>query len=182
MKMRLFWFVATALIAQTAARAGIVTVSGSGTWGADAPVSIYTAPGESWSFSFELPDPLDANPTSTATNFQYFLNGSAVSTTLSSVEFFSPGDGGLFDLNFADGNSLNLYGDQAFSSPGLSLIPGVYSSNIDINAFTGPPDGNGSGTVTITSAVPEPSSIVAGGLGLLALAGLAFRNPRRSAN
>ena len=133
-----------------------------------------------WSFSFDLPDPLDANPTSLATNFQYALEGAAVSTTLLSVEFFPLATGGMFDLNFADGNSLNLYGAQVFSSPGLALIPGVYSANIDINAFTGPPDGNGSGTVTITSPVPEPSSIVSGGLGLLALAGLAFRVKARS--
>jgi hypothetical protein len=174
MKMGVLLIVSSALIAQPAAHAGIAAVSGSGTWGPDAPISLYTAPGDSWSFSFDLPDPLDANPTSMATDFRYFLDGSAVSTTLSSVEFFPAAQGGLFDLNFADGNSLNLYGAQAYSSPGLSLRPDVYSANIDINSFTGPPDGNGSGTVTIASVVPEPSSIVSGGLGLLVMAGLAF--------
>jgi hypothetical protein len=180
MKMRIILMVVSSLVAQSAAHAGSVTVSGSGTWGAGAPISIYTAPGDTWSFSFDLPDPLDANPTSLATNFQYVLEGSDVSTTLSSVEFFPLAVGGLFDLNFADGNSLNLYGAQVFSTPSLALIPGVYSANIDINAFTGPPDGNGSGAVTITSPVPEPSSIVSGGLGLLALAGLAFQVKFRS--
>jgi hypothetical protein len=168
-----------ALIAGPAARAGMVTVSGSGTWDADAPDSPYTAPGASWSFSFELPDPLDDVFTSTATNFQYLLDGVAVSTTLESVQFFSTDDGGLFDLNFSDGNSLNLYGAQAYSSPGLSLVPGVYSSKIDINGFVGQPDGIGSGVVTISLVVPEPSSLASGGLALACLAGLASRNRRR---
>src|SRR5262249_39638410 len=110
---------ALTLIAQPAADAGAVAVSGFGTWGPDAPTSIYTAPGESWSFSFDLPDPLDANPASMAAHFQYFLDGSAVTTTLTSVEFFPADQGGLFDLNFADGNSLNLYGAPAYSGPGL---------------------------------------------------------------
>ncbi|WZO99615.1 PEP-CTERM sorting domain-containing protein [Isosphaeraceae bacterium EP7] len=166
------------LFAQTAARADLVTISGSGTWGADAPVSDYSAPGSLWSFSFDVPDPLDANPTSTAFNFQYFLDGSLVNTTLSSVEFFPLEPGGLFDLNFDDGNTLNFYGDQVYTDPGLSLIPGTYAAIIDINSFAGLPNGSGSGTVTIaTTVVPEPSSIVSGGLGLLALA---FWRLRRS--
>ena len=177
MKMRLFSIVTWALITQSVAHAGTLMVSGSGTWGPDAPTSTYTAPGDTWSFSFDVPNPLDANPTSMATNFQYVLNGSPVSTTLSSVEFFASPDGGLFDVNFTDGNSLNLYGAQVFSTSDLSLIPGVYSANIDINSFVGPPAGIGSGTVTI---VPEPSSIVSAGLGLLAVAGLAFRTAWRA--
>src|SRR5690242_12129025 len=134
MKKYILLIIISASIVQSVAHAGVATVSGSGTWGPDAPTSLYTAPGESWSFSFDLPDPLDADPTSMATDFRYFLGGSAVSTTLDSVEFFPAAQGGLFDLNFADGNSLNLYGAPAYSGPGLSLIPGVYSSNIDINS------------------------------------------------
>jgi MYXO-CTERM domain-containing protein len=172
---------APALIAGPAARAGMVTVSGSGTWNADAPDSLYTAAGASWSFSFDLPAPLDDLFTSSATNFQYLLDGVAVSTTLDSIEFFSTDDGGMFDLNFADGNSLNLYGPQAYSSPDLSLITGVYASNIDINAFAGPPDGIGSGVVTFSLVVPEPSSLASGGLALACLAGLASRSRRRPA-
>jgi len=181
-KKALIFIAAAALIAQPTAYGGIVTVSGSGTWGADAPDSIYTAAGVSWSFSFDLPDPLDDTLTSSATHFQYFLGGSAVSTTLSSVAFFSTDLGGGFDIDFEDGNSLNLYADQVYSSLGLSLIPGVYTSNIDINAFTGPPRGSGSGAVTISVVVPEPSSLASGGLAVFSLAGLAIRNRRRTAS
>jgi hypothetical protein len=175
MKLLILLITVLASLASQVSQAGPVTVSGSGIWGPDAPISIYTAPGESWSFSFFLPDPLDTNPTSNATDFQYFLDAQAVSTTLSSVEFFQAADGGLFDLNFADGNSLNLYGDQAISSPGLFLIPAVYMANIDINSFTGPPDGNGTGTVTISSAVAEPT-----GLGLVVVAGLVYMRTKGS--
>lgn len=181
MKKAIILIATSVLIARPDAHAGMVTVSGLGTWGADAPDSLYSAAGASWSFSFDIPDPLDAASTSTATNFQFFLDGSAVSATLSSVEFFDASQGGGFDLNFDDGNTLNLYLDEVLSSPGLSLDLGVYSSNIDINAFNVPPDGSGAGVVTLALAVPEPSSLASGGLALSALAGYFIRSRRRKA-
>ena len=77
-----------------------------------------------------------------ATNFQYFLDGLAVSTTLLSVEFFPAALGGLFDLNFTDGNSLNLYGRGCI--PGILRLcadPGFAGTRAtlrmtDLNFFT----------------------------------------------
>jgi hypothetical protein len=92
------------------AAAGTVFFSGSGTWGDSAPSTPYSAPDESWSFSFDLPNPIASNPTFQATDFVYDLNGSPVSTPLSSVKFFPVANAGLFDLNFSDGGVVSFYG------------------------------------------------------------------------
>jgi PEP-CTERM motif len=181
MKTCLFLIVAWTLIAQPVAHAGTALFSGSGTWGDDAPVSIYTAPDATWAFSFVVPNPLEANPTTMATDFQYLLNGSSITTTLTSVEFFAQSDGGLFDLNFDDGNSLNLYGAQVLATSNLTLLAGIYTANIDINSFIGPPDGTGAGAVSIT-LVPEPSSIVLALIALVAVGGQGFVRTRRRIN
>jgi hypothetical protein len=93
------------------AAAGTVFFSGSGTWGDSAPSTPYSAPDESWSFSFDLPNPIASNPTFQATDFVYDLNGSPVSTPLSSVKFFPVANAGLFDLNFLTAAS------SAFTGP-----------------------------------------------------------------
>ena len=158
----------------------MVPISGSGTWGADAPASDLSAAGESWSFSFEVVEPLDANPTSMVSNFHYLLGGVEVTTPLDNVEFFATGDSGLFDLNFADGNTLNFYGPPVVTDPGSSLIRGAFGAAIDINFSFGPDAGGGRGIVTIGPivTVPEPSSLAVAGLGLMAVIGLALRAPR----
>jgi PEP-CTERM motif len=152
------------------AAAGTVFFSGSGTWGASAPVTPYSAPDESWSFSFDLPNPIASNPTTQATDFVYDLNGSPVSTPLQSIIFFTSG---LFNLIFSDGVAVSFYGADVGSS--LTLIPGTYPAKSAI--YDGAPVG--SGTVTLT-AVPEPSTWAMMTLGFAGLGFAAFRTRRRA--
>jgi hypothetical protein len=151
------------------AAAGTVFFSGSGTWGDSAPSTPYSAPDESWSFSFDLPNPIASNPTFQATDFVYDLNGSPVSTPLSSVKFFPVANAGLFDLNFSDGGVVSFYGADVGSS--LTLIPGTYPATSGLNDLF---PAVGSGTVTLT-AVPEPSIWAMMTLGFACLGFAAFR-------
>ena len=111
--------------------AGTVLFTGSGTWGDSAPSTPYSAPDESWSFSFDLPNPIATNPTTQATDFVYDLSGSPVSTPLLSVTFFPVANAGLFDLNFTDGTAVSIYGADVGSS--LTLMPGTYPATSGID-------------------------------------------------
>jgi MYXO-CTERM domain-containing protein len=168
--------VAVACFMQVGAGAGTIQITGSGTWNADAPTTDYSAPNASWSFSFDVPDPLDANPTSMVTNASYLLNGAPIAHTITSVQFYTPSLQGLFNLNFGYVGFVSLFGPQVIDPSTLGLFPGMYPAMIDVNIqnrITG--TGTGMVDVGISSPVPEPSSIISGGLGLLAAVGLALR-------
>ena len=174
---RFCWSLAlTAMLTVTAALAGEVTISGSGTWDDTAPTTTYSAPDTSWSFSFMVPNPLDANPTSMVSDSVYLLGGSPVGAPLASVTFFDSGLGGLFDMNFSDGAVVSLYGAQVFDDNTLALFPGTYAATI------GYADGASAGSGTVTLAgVPEPSTLVGLSIGLLCVAGAGLRHRRRVA-
>ena len=155
--------------------ADMIDISGSGTWDASAPTTEFSAPNESWSFSFTVPNPLDSNHTSSVTNGEYALGGSPVSAAITSVEFFSASEFGLFDIHFSDGGIVSLYGAQIYDPSTLELYPGTYAATIALNA-SNPPTGNGTGTV-IVSSVPEPSSLLLCGVGLLGV--VAHRRSKR---
>jgi MYXO-CTERM domain-containing protein len=156
----------------SAASAGTIAISGSGAWGPHTPSTTLSAPDATWSFTFDVPDPLPGTIdmygeyTSTVSKSQYLLNGFAVNDTIESLTYYSagPGPGGLFDINFAHG-TLSLFGAQIYDS-NLNLIPGVYGATIKDNL------GSGQGIV-IVGVVSEPSSMISGGLGLLTVLGLA---------
>ena len=127
------------------------TISASGVWGPGpgTPDTPFSQPDASWSFSFDLPNPISSNPTNQATNFSYVTNGNAVSDTLFmpfvAVKFFSAPDAGMFDLTFSNGDVLSLYGADIGTS--LTLAPGQY----DVAAGMQMHPASGIGTVTVSS-------------------------------
>lgn len=157
--------VAACLVAGTTAEAAPYRVSGSGSWDATAPVTAYTAPDTSWSFSFVVESPLPANPTSAFADFAYHLGGAPVAATPASVRFYAASENGLFDLVFEDA-SLSFYGADIADVAGgsLQLGPGSYLADVGVDG--GP--AFGSGTVVV-SAVPEPGSAALLLAGLVAL-------------
>ena len=170
------------IMLQMTASGGMIQISGSGTWSATTPTTTLTAANATWSFTFEVPDPLSGainpygNYISTALNAVYELNGLVVNDAITSITYYSGGgpDGGLFDINFASG-VLNLFGDQIYNA-NLYLIPGEYVASIKDNL------GSGSGSVIVGVGVPEPSSIVIGGMGLILVAIPASRHRHLSHN
>jgi hypothetical protein len=147
------------------ANADILEVSGTGLWGANAPVTAESAPNESFTFSFNIPEAA-GNPSSLGTNFVYMLNGSAVPVSLSTIQFFPGSLGGLFDLDLSNGDTVSAYGADAGS--GGTVSTGVFPATFamfDQGA-------TGAGSVVISdSAAPEPSfyGVVGAALGLLVL-------------
>ena len=83
------------------AHATLVEISGSGTWSASTPTTPESAPGESFSYSFDIPNPYTGTAfppppatqegleTTQATNLVYDLNGSPVSVGLGIMVVFN---------------------------------------------------------------------------------------------
>lgn len=160
------------------AAAGEVLFSGDGVFGGTiSTLGVVEIPGDSFSFSFELPAVIAANPTTQVTNAHYFVDGTEVTTdALASVLFYPASGGGGFDLNFAGGETVSLYTSDVngFADLGsdLTIAPGHYTFVLDGSSFAG------RGDVSVSS-VPEPASwaLMIGGFGL---AGAALRRRRAS--
>jgi hypothetical protein len=168
-----------ALAIAPAAHADLISISGSGTWDTGTPTTAYSESGASWYFSFELPDPINQNPTTQVTNFTYDLNGISVINSLpGGVLFYSVAQEGGFDL-FASLDSssgatiISLFFPEDVGS-NLSLVFGSYDATIALN--DGDLPGSGSGTVNIT---PEPPSIILLGTALLLSGSLAYVRHKR---
>lgn len=146
------------------ADAVIAVISGTGIWGPSTPVTAESAPGDTFSFRFDLPSPIGSNPTFQATDFLYTLSGSLVPVGLDSVTFFPLSSGGLFDLNLSDSNVVSASGADVGSSG--TIATGSFPA--DFAMFDAAPEGNG--VVNITST-PEPSGF---GLVVVALASMAI--------
>ena len=186
----------------SSAEAQNVVVLGVGQWGPDVtPVKGFSAPGASFAFEFELPNPIPSNPAD-GTDFDYVLDNKGVIDEFLSphvpVEFFSAADAGLFDLfpikNDSEGNPvvISLYGPQiAFQTiPGLAILPGDYNdvfAGVQLEPATGTADVRvspltvnglgGGGELRQLLGAPETSTWVMMTLGF---AGLAFAGYRRS--
>lgn len=171
------------------------TVSASGLWNTNAPVTSYSAPFETYSFSFSLPGQSfttiyqDSNVSVTTQlfNVHYSLNGVAVPVTLwtgPQSGCFGQAVGTLcnvafFDTNLAGGIAL-AFSDHVIEFYGVdiggagTLVPGNYSfvPNID-NSYVN------EGTA-VASVAPEPAGWVFMLLGVGAV-GAATRAGRRRA-
>jgi hypothetical protein len=161
--------------------AEIVGISGVINWGDRTPVTSLSAPGATSNFSFSLPNPISSNPTNQATHVIYYTtNGPSVTDPLLpisvTVEFFTDAVEGLFDLTFADGEILSLYGPDIGTQ--LTIDTGIFDATAGVTAPTG------SGTVTVREfrpgeGVPEPSTWVMMTLGFAGLAFAAYRTSRK---
>ena len=163
--------IAAAIACAPSAVADTSTISASGTWGNNAPTTAYSEAGATWSFSFDLPDPIASNPSTQLTNFAYYLDGSLVSTTLpGGVLFYPVSQGGGFDL-FTDGqtgdNVVSLYFPFDIGS-NLTIVDGTYT---DVGIGLNDGDPAGTGTVNVT---PEPPSILLLGTALFIAGGLVY--------
>jgi PEP-CTERM motif len=162
------------------------TISASGTWGDGTPITSFSQPGASWSFSFDLPNPISSNPTDQATHFSYITDGTAFFFPSVVVQFFPADLAGMFDLTFPDGDVFSLYGADIGTS--LTLVAGQY--NVEAGMQMLPASGIGTATVSLlgpvvtgfgAGAVPEPSTWVMMLLGFAALGFAGYRTSRKRA-
>ena len=155
-----------------------VTITGSGTYDASAPTTAYSAPGAAWYFSFNLPDPINNDPSTEDTSFTFDLNGTQVADSLpGGVLFYSVAQLGGFDLfvptdPVSGTDIISLYFPADVGS-NLSIVYGDNAAQIGLN------DGNpiGSGDVNIT---PEPPSLLLLGTAILMAGGLLYRRRNSS--
>jgi PEP-CTERM motif len=174
------------LVVSTVARGDTLLVSESGVWDASTPTTLWSAPGEAWSYSFLTSSTALADDVvSTAyagihfqrdfSDFTYTLNGASVATVPSSVWWYGTGWAGLVNVNFGPDMSFEPEGLQVFDS-NLTILPGTYSiDGAYSGAFIkGNPNSLESlvgGELVITdqsaTVTPEPSSLLLLGTGLI---------------
>jgi hypothetical protein len=189
-------------------RADTVVIAGSGTWNTDAPISTWSAPGDTWSFSLTLPNPVAAEPpmdsplVTDIVSFSYLLDGTAVTIPPDSVTFFASDNGGGFQVNFSAGGvdttngfacsdpslgpcSFDVFGDQLYTNSASDItIQSGTASSVDFD-YTAPPlpDGSvnpaGTGSVTSFTVTDIPSVPEPATLSMLAFGALGLVAKRR---
>ena len=127
-----------------AAHAATILYSDSGTFSGSTPSTAFSAPNQTWAFSFQA----DSNPSIVEfgnggfdfafSNFSYVLNGSPVAITPTAIRFFTAANGGGFFICFGalpcgNGvfpNGLGTGGPQLYSGPNSAptLLSGPFTS------------------------------------------------------
>jgi opacity protein-like surface antigen len=183
LKLVLAGSLAVGLLA-TAQSAEAVAITGSGLWGAGTPVTTYSAPDDSFSFSFDLPSPTESNPSGEITNFVYKLDGVNVATAADTpfITFFGIAQGGMFDLSFpVSGDDITLEGAQiGFDRAGDDTSGNAITIRQGSFTFSATADFPGATTGTGSLAVPEPASVALLTAGLVALCGIRRRSAGRT--
>jgi PEP-CTERM motif len=161
-----------------------ITISGNGTFSASTPTSTFSAPSETWSFSFTLDSQLAVSSilagsyfsTTAFSGFTYFLNGSPDAITPDHLTFFRSGDGGMFNICVSAGcdNGFYFQGPQMYtgSESTPTILTGPFTSTALYLGVNSVSTTEANTTVqAVGSGVPEPSTFLALGTGLLVLAG-----------
>jgi hypothetical protein len=171
-------------LAAAPAQALIVEVAGK--WAANATLTEYSVPGESFLFTFDIPATYSTtyqdsvlSVTTDFSNYHYDLGGVPVAGNPDNIAFFDASQGGGLALGYFD-HSVEIFGPDIGSAG--TLTPGIYAGafpNIDDAKAAGSPIDMGQGPTTLTvSAVPEPTSWAVMLLGVAGLGG-AVRAARR---
>ena len=170
--------------AVSASAASIAYVSGTIYWGAGSPVSAVSSPNEVAHFGFNVSDQLPISDHSAVaqnlTDFTYYLdNISVTSPAVQQVIFYDLSLKGLFDIDFAGGPVVSLYGPDIgnFGSTWLIGSPGMYMGNVALN--NGSSTGVGAVTLAV-SAVPLPAALPLFGAALAGLGVFGWKFKRDS--
>ena len=108
--------VATSLILAASAYAANVTITTGSTFPNTAPVSTYTAPGGTWTLTFQVASQPVASSfnggfTTTYTNGVFTLNGTPITLTGSSISFYPFSNGGGFSMSLDSSFGLSVTGN-----------------------------------------------------------------------
>ena len=145
---------AALLGAASVANAGTALIQGELFFGTGTPTTAYSGPNDQVQFSFDVPSSFSGSTTSDITNFMYTVDSKAVAGTPTDIEFYPVSDGGMFDIDFSRGTTINLFGADVGSSGNVGPTGG-YSVAAGVNGATT----TGVGFVDLTvSAVPETST------------------------
>ena len=166
-------------------RADTISYSDSGTFSASTPSDAlaFSGPSETWAFHFDE----DSHPTVLEhgnggfdfafSDFSYSLNGSPVAITPTFIRFFSPGNGGGFEICF-NGTTVQNCTD-GFVTPFFlapmytgttaapTLLTGAFTFDVGVNVNGA---GFDEGTTTV-EATPEPSTWLMLSASVVALVG-----------
>lgn len=153
------------------------SITATATYSNSTSSTLFSAPGNTITFTFNLPTHLNIFLTELNVPISVSFQGNTIAET--AIVFLDPNDeGGLFDLFFLAGfHSYDwaFYGSQIFDA-NRNLISGSYPIDTKQSAFykdlgLGGYGTFSSGTVVVGgAAIPEPASILLLGMGLLGLA------------
>jgi hypothetical protein len=170
--------VTLALVSAGSLSASAITISANGTFTALTGNSTFSAPNETWAFSFVV----DSQPAVSSVNsgnyfdvsfsdFQYSLDGSSVAITPVDIRFFNDSQFGGFNLCFttacsffnspADG--IEIEGPQMYqgSESAPTMLTGAFTSQfLDVFVDSDEYAQRRFQIVSATSSTPEPSTIL----------------------
>jgi hypothetical protein len=156
-----------------------VYYTGSGTWDTFAPTTAFSAGGESWSFSFDLANPLSSNPTSSILDFHYSLNGHLTNLSATSIQFYPSAAGGMFNLTLSSGDEIGFFNKIGAPAIDIGSTGHLVTGQWAVDLLAAGPNGSDVQGAGVVTAVPEPSTWAMMILGFAAVGFFAYR--RRTA-